>query len=86
MGRDRVVVKIIGRNNYIKWTLKQWVLEVKDIVENEYGVEIDVVDVDSESSEPILAVNDIVFPEGLPGEEGYLIEVLKKAIESIRET
>ncbi len=86
MGRDRVVVKIIGRNNYIKWTLKQWVLEVKDIVENEYGVEIDVVDVDSESSEPILAVNDIVFLEGLPGEEGYLIEVLKKAIESIRET
>ncbi len=77
----RVTVKVLGRKDYIKWTLRQWLHEIRDVVEREYGVEIIVEEVETLDETPKLAIGENIFLEGLPGEEGYLIEVLKKAIE-----
>ncbi len=80
---DRILFRIAGRRNYLRWTLEQWFIEVKDILESEYGVTLDLEVVDGDSEYPIIMLGDKVLFEGLPGEEGYLIEVLKKAIEEV---
>ncbi len=83
MVAKKIKTTITGKPSYEKWTLHQWVLEVKDLLEEEYGVEIIVESMDTGDVEPGLLINDQLVLKGLPGEEGYLIEVLKKAFEEI---
>ncbi len=83
MAAKKIKTTITGKPSYEKWTLHQWVLEVKDLLEEEYGVEIIVESMDTGDVEPGLLINDQLVLKGLPGEEGYLIEVLKKAFEEI---
>ncbi len=75
----RIVVK--GRPDYNRWTLHQWILEVKDLLEEEYNVEIDVEVMNTSDDLPVLSINDVDVWIGLPGEEGYLIEIIKKFLE-----
>ncbi|MCD6301241.1 MAG: hypothetical protein J7L82_04140, partial [Staphylothermus sp.] len=76
--QKRVVrLRVLGRPSYEKWTLHQWVLEVKDILEEVYNVKIEIEEIDTIDEEPTLVVEDKVVLVGLPGEEGYLIEILK---------
>ncbi|WFO75048.1 hypothetical protein J4526_08230 [Desulfurococcaceae archaeon MEX13E-LK6-19] len=80
---EHVIIEIVGKPSYLRWTLEQWVLEVKDIIELEYDVELVVKTVDSDNDLPVLRIAGSDVFIGLPGEEGYLIEVLKKKLEEI---
>ncbi len=81
---ERVIkLKVLGRPSYNKWTLHQWVLEIKDILENEYGIHIEIEVVDTIDEEPILMIEDDIVLEGLPGEEGYLIEIIKHNLDKL---
>ncbi|MCD6195995.1 MAG: hypothetical protein J7J82_04335 [Staphylothermus sp.] len=85
MDRNKQVIKlkILGRPSYNKWTLHQWVLEIKDILENEYGIHLEIEVVDTIDEEPILMIEDNIVLEGLPGEEGYLIEIIKHNLDKL---
>ena len=78
----RVVVK--GRDNYWRFTLYSWVLEVKDLLEKELGENLEVSIEDSDSEDPELYINGYFVGKGIPGEEGYLIEIVKKAYKLMR--
>lgn len=74
-----------GRSNYWRHTLYLWLLEIRDILEYEIGERIEIEVLDSSSEDPELLVNGELIGKGVPGEEGYLIEILKKAILCIKE-
>ena len=78
----RIVVK--GKSNYWRFTLYSWLLEVRDILSLEIGEPVEVLLVDGDSDEPELYINGLLVCVGVPGEEGYLIEVVKKAVASLR--
>ncbi|MET1160575.1 MAG: hypothetical protein ABWW65_06390 [Thermoprotei archaeon] len=84
--RDHMVVNvkitIRGKPCYEKWSIYQWILDYKDILEREYGVVIDIDLVDSSEEYPIIIINNRVIGEP-PFEEGYVIEFLKKALDEI---
>ena len=77
-----IIVTVRGRNNYLRWTLVQWFMEIKDIVENEYGIRLELKVLDSDEDYPVIMHRDRIVFEGLPGEEGYFIEILKKIVEN----
>ncbi|ABN69471.1 hypothetical protein Smar_0359 [Staphylothermus marinus F1] len=79
----RITIIVKGKNTYDKWTLTQWIYEIKDILEEEYNIEISVQEETTNDEYPIIAVEGIDVYEGLPGEEGYLIEILKKVLDEI---
>ena len=79
-----VVVVVRGRSNYWRHTLYLWLLEIKDILESEINESLEIVVLDGSSEDPELIVDGEFIGKGVPGEEGYLIEILKKAILSIR--
>ncbi|MCC6011237.1 MAG: hypothetical protein LM556_02415 [Desulfurococcaceae archaeon] len=75
-----VVIAVRGRDNYWRYTLYSWLLEVKDILEYELGEHFEITVLDGESEDPELLVDGELVGRGIPGEEGYLIEILKKAL------
>lgn len=77
----RVKFIVRGKPSYLRWTLEQWFREVSDIIKGEYGIEIDVDIMDSDEDPPVIVFNSEVIFEGLPGEEGYLIEIIKSTLE-----
>ncbi len=70
-------IVILGRKNsyYVK-TLIEWLNEVKDIIEEniEGNVEFSIKDVDDDI--PVILVNGRKVFEGLPDNEGTLIELI----------
>ncbi len=81
MDPREITVSVRGRRDYNRWTLYQWVLEVKDLLEDEYGVRIVVEEIDSDDELPVLSIDGDDVWIGLPGEEGYLIEIIKRYFE-----
>jgi len=79
-----VRVAVRGRDNYWRYTLYLWLLEVKSVLEHELGEPLEIAVLDGDSEYPELIVEGKVVGEGIPGEEGYLIEILKKALLRIR--
>jgi len=77
-----IIVTVRGKNNYLRWTLVQWFMEIKDIVENEYGIRLELKILDSDEDYPVIMYGNRIVFEGLPGEEGYFIEILKKVVEN----
>jgi hypothetical protein len=75
-----VVIAVRGRDNYWRYTLYSWLLEVKDILEYELDEHFEITVLDGESEDPELLVDGELVGRGIPGEEGYLIEILKKAL------
>jgi len=75
-----VKITIRGKPNYWRFTVYSWLLEIKDILSQEIGEEIEVEVLDGESELPELYINEHLIGSGVPGEEGYLIEVIKKAV------
>ena len=77
-GRKRIVVEVLGqKGEYWAETLYAWLREeAKDILEQEYGVEIDVVFREADVDEPMVRCCGYTITE-VPGEPGYLIEQLK---------
>ena len=79
-----VRVTVYGRRgDHWAWTLYTWLLEVKDILEQEYGVKIRAELRELDVDLPVVTVNDEVAFIGVPGEEGYMIEELKKVFDEV---
>ena len=72
---------------YLGYTLDSWPREVRYILEDEYAVKILVEEPRRRLScgelDPKLYMEDELILEGLPGEEGYLIEVLKHHLDRL---
>jgi hypothetical protein len=79
-----VKITVKGRNNYWRLTVHAWLLEVKDILEKEVGEEVEIEVIDGLSEDPELYVDGFLVGMGVPGEEGYLIEIVKKAYSMIK--
>jgi len=79
-----VKITVKGRNNYWRLTVHAWLLEVKDILEKEVGEEVEIEVIDGLSEDPELYVDVFLVGMGVPGEEGYLIEIVKKAYSMIK--
>ena len=76
--RRKVVVTVEGpKDNYWRFTISWWLREIKEIIEREYGIELIIEEVDGEGEFPTIYVDGEPVMTGMPGEEGYLIEVLK---------
>ncbi len=84
----RLRVRVQGRSSdYWRYTLSSWLREVKEILEQEYNVSLEIVEEDVDIDTPRILVENEIVLEGVPGEEGYLIEALKKALnEALKET
>lgn len=74
-----LLIVIRCRDNYWRFTIYSWLLEIKDLLERELGEKIQVHVTDSDSEEPEIYLNNVLVGRGIPGEEGYLIEYIKKA-------
>jgi len=82
--RSEVTIRVRGkRGDYWRFTMTSWLYEIKDILEQEYNIKIRIVEEDEDRNLPAILIGDIEVGEGVPGEEGYLIEVLKKALDKI---
>ena len=64
-----------------RYAIRQWCLEVKDLLEREYGIEL--VRVEREDGEISVFVEGGGAFSGVPGEEGYLLELLKSKMERL---
>ncbi|MEM4700404.1 MAG: hypothetical protein QXT74_05610 [Candidatus Nezhaarchaeales archaeon] len=78
-----VRLRVLGRrDSYLKLTLVSWLNEMMDFLREELGLEIEVVEEESDFDVPVVCLGDQVVLVGLPSEEGYLIEALKKALKA----
>jgi len=73
----RVVLRVEGRgdDHYFR-TLLGWCRELKDFFRDNYGVELVVEGTERDLEVPRLYVEDELAAEGVPGEEGFLIEII----------
>ncbi|OYT38046.1 MAG: hypothetical protein B6U89_06435 [Desulfurococcales archaeon ex4484_58] len=78
----RVNVRVKGRSSYERWSIYQWILEYRDILEREYGIVLNVSMEDGDEEYPRLIINSEVIEEP-PFEEGYVIEALKKVLDKL---
>lgn len=82
--KSEVLIKVRGRrNDYWRFTIASWLYEIKDILEQEYNTKIKIIEEDEDRTLPAIFIGDTEIGEGIPGEEGYLIEILKKALDKI---
>lgn len=82
MSRDVVVVEVRGRRgDYHVSTLLRWLEELREFLEEELGRKLEVRFREEEADYPALLVGGELVFEGLPGEEGYLIELIKSSAE-----
>lgn len=77
-------ITIKGKANYWRFTVYNWVLEIKEIIEQEISELVELNVIDGENDDPELYIDDYYIGTGVPGEEGYLIEIIKKAYKQIR--
>jgi len=77
-------ISVRGRPNYWRFTVYSWLLEVRDILEQELGEPVEVVSEDGGSDDPEVYLNEYLVGVGVPGEEGYLVEMIKKAALELR--
>ena len=82
--RRNIRIIVYGKNeDYYAYTIFQWLLEVKELLENEYGISIEAIRENVDFDVPILEVEGKLAFAGFPGEEGYLIEHVKKVLEEV---
>jgi len=75
-----VKVEVRGkRDDYHVRTLLAWLGELKGFLEDELSERVEVEFVEEDSRYPLLYVDGELVFEGLPGEEGYLIEIIRSA-------
>ncbi|MEM1933832.1 MAG: hypothetical protein QXY53_05515 [Desulfurococcaceae archaeon] len=79
----RIEVCVKGRSSYVKWTLYQWILGFRDILVNEYGLDIDVKMIDGFEDPPLIIVGGL-FIDKYVFDEGFVLEVIKKALDKVR--
>jgi len=74
----RVVrVEVVGRgDDYHVRTLLAWLSELREFLESELGARLEVSHREEDVEYPLLYVDGRLAFEGLPGEEGYLVELI----------
>lgn len=77
---SEITVSIKGKASYERWSVYQWIMGFKDILENAYGVSIKVKLVDGEEDLPVIIVNGFTI-ETYFYEEGYVFEALKRVLD-----
>jgi len=77
-------ITVKGRNNYWRYTVYNWLLEIRDILTRELCDEIEVHIEDGNTEDPEIYIDDVFIGSGVVGEEGYLIEVVKSAAVRLR--
>ena len=84
MGSRVVDVKVVYCDEYLGYTMSSWLEEVRDIVEEEHCVRLSISSVKEcgavDMLDPVLLLDGEIVVEGVPGEPGYLIELLKKRL------
>ena len=78
-----IIVK--GKPNYERWTIYQWILSFKDLLEEKHCIKLDVAIVDSDNDYPVIIIDNMVIEEP-PFEEGYVLEVLDQYLGRILES
>lgn len=78
----RIEISIRGRPGYVRWTLYQWILGFRDILVNEYCLEIDVKMIDSYEDNPLIVIDGIVI-DNYVFDEGFILEVVKKTLDRV---
>jgi len=82
--KKSVTLRIIGnKDDYWFYTVKSWLYEIKDILEDEYNITIQIKEECKDLELPVVYVNEELAFIGVPGEEGYLIEILKKVLDKV---
>ena len=81
----RIVVRGRGGDYHVR-TLLAWLSELREFLEGELGEPVEVEFAEEESEYPLLYVDGELVFEGLPGEEGYLIEIIRSARDARRAT
>ncbi len=85
MGRESVTLRLVYCDEYYGYTIKSWISEVKELLEREICASIKVAYEKVEErlcEHPVyLFADDRLLLEGVPGEEGYLLEILKSGLE-----
>lgn len=77
-------VTVKGKPNYWRLTVYSWLLEIKGLLEKELNEPLEVEVLNGESEDPELYIDGVLIGAGVPGEEGYLIEIVKKAALTLR--
>lgn len=80
----RITIK--SKPNYWRFTVYNWLLEIKDILESELGEKVEITVVEGDNDEPEFYLNGFFIGMGVPGEEGYLLEIIKKAYYRVKES
>ncbi|RLE92161.1 MAG: hypothetical protein DRN04_11025 [Thermoprotei archaeon] len=80
---SRIYIKIKGDGGYWYQTVRDWILYIKDLLEEEYSIEVSLIEDKSRDDMPEVYINDKFVFKGVPGEEGYLIELLKKELDNM---
>ncbi|RLF02835.1 MAG: hypothetical protein DRJ59_02500 [Thermoprotei archaeon] len=76
-------ITIRGDGGYWHSTILSWLLEVKDLLEEEYYIKVHLEeDLSGDYLPEVYVERELAF-KGVPREEGYLIELLKVALEKI---
>lgn len=78
----RLIIR--GKKNYWRYTIAMWCYEIKELVEEELGENVEIIVEDSENELPQVYLNDVFVLEGVPKEEGYLLELIKKVIDRLK--
>jgi hypothetical protein len=83
--RRHILVEVSWCDPYLGYTVYEWLREVRDILEREHCVRLVVVKTPMGCGEgdPVVVVEGVHAIEGLPGEEGYLIEAVKIALDRL---
>ncbi|ABM80173.1 hypothetical protein [Hyperthermus butylicus] len=78
-----IVVTVRYCDDHIGYTAASWLEEFREIIEQEYSLNIIVVRIRdcSTETEPTIVVEGYGQVEGLPSDPGYLYEWLKKLLD-----
>lgn len=80
--QKQLMIIVAGKKgDYWKRTLTSWCYEIKELLEHEYNIRLIILDQEENCNLPRVYIDGMLVFEGVPGEEGYLIELLKIAIE-----
>lgn len=78
-------IRVLCKGDYSCYTLLSWLREISDLLSEESGESVEIVEeLSTESEMPELYIGDDLVLMGVPGEEGYLIEAIKHYIKSSR--
>jgi len=75
---------IRGKTSYEKWTIHQWILSFKSLLEEKYCTNLDIKVEESEEDYPVILIDGFTISNP-PFEEGYLLEMLDSYLHRVLE-